>query len=210
MTAKTGQVTVAVLPEGATVYIDGQARGKGAVTLNLSSAPHRLEVKHAGFAAFAREVTPRPGYPQTIQVRLLSDAEVVARSTASSITNSQGQELRRVAAGEFVMGTSRREQGRRANEVLVPVILTKPYYIGTKEVSNREYPAAFAAGTIPAENCMRRWAGDLNPVVNVTWEDAVDYCNWLSAQEGLTPAYEKVFERWQPIKPTPKWLPFAD
>jgi formylglycine-generating enzyme required for sulfatase activity len=32
------------------------------------------------------------------------------------------------------------------------------------------------------------WAGD-NPVVFVSWYDAVQYANWLSAQRGLTPAY---------------------
>ncbi len=202
MTARVGEVTVAVLPDDATVYVDGQARGSGTVTLNLSSAPHRLEVKKDGYASFARSVTPRPGYPQTIRVRLLSDAEVVARSTANSITTSQGQELRRVEAGNFVMGTSRREQGRRANEVLVPVVLTKPFYIGTKEVTNREF-RRFRSGHDSGGALHVALAGDLNPVANLSWEDAVEYCNWLSTQEGLTPAYEKVFERWQPITPTP-------
>lgn len=202
LTARVGEVTVAVLPDDATVYVDGQARGSGTVTLNLSSAPHRLEVKKGGYASFARSVTPRPGYPQTIQVRLLSDAEVIARSTAQSMTTSQGQELRRVEAGSFIMGTSRREQGRRANEVLLPVILTKPFYIGAKEVTNREF-RRFRSGHDSGGSLHKSLAGDMNPVVNVSWEDAVDYCNWLSAQEGLTPAYEKKFERWQPISPVP-------
>lgn len=29
------------------------------------------------------------------------------------------------------------------------------------------------------------------PAVNVSWTDAVDYCNWLSAKDGLEPAYAK-------------------
>lgn len=202
LTARTGEVTVAVLPDDATVLIDGRARGTGTVTLNLSSAPHRLEVRKDGYQSFARSVTPRPGYPQTINVRLLSDAEVEAQSTARSLMTSQGQELRRVEPGEFVMGTSRREQGRRANEVIVPVVLTKPFLIGTKEVTNREF-RRFRGNHDSGGSLHVSLAGDLNPVVNVSWEDAVEYLNWLSAQEGLTPAYEKRFERWQPITPTP-------
>jgi formylglycine-generating enzyme required for sulfatase activity len=202
LTAKVGEVTVAVLPSDATVYVDGQARGTGTVTLNLSSAPHELEVKRNGYATFTRSVTPRPGYPQTINAKLLSDAEVLARSTANSITTSQGQELRRVEPGEFQMGTSRREQGRRANEVIVPVVVSKPFYMGTKEVTNREF-RRFRSGHDSGGTLHVALAGDMNPVVNVSWEDAVDYCNWLSAQEGLTPAYEKKFERWQPVTPVP-------
>ena len=202
MTARTGEVTVQVLPGDATVYIDGEARGKGNLTINLPAAPHRLEVRRDGYATFSRTVTPRPGYPQSIPVRLLSDAEVAAQSVAKAVTNSQGQDLVRMESGTFSMGTSRREQGRQANEVIVPVTITKPYFIGAKEVTNREFrrfrPNHDSGGaTHVALN------GDLNPVANVSWEDAIEYLNWLSAQEGLTPAYEKVFERWQPVRPSP-------
>lgn len=202
LTARTGEVTVQVLPGDATIYVDGQAQGTGNVTLKLSSAPHQLEVRRDGYVSQAREVVPRPGFPQNIRVRLLSDAEMAAQSTANTMTTSQGQELRRVEAGSFSMGTSRREQGRQANEVIVPVTITKPFFISAKEVTNREFrrlrPNHDSGGaTHIALN------GDLNPVANVTWDDTIEYLNWLSAQEGLTPAYEKVFERWQPVSPTP-------
>ncbi len=202
MTARTGEVTVKVLPGDARVYVDGQGRGTGTVTVKLSSAPHRLEVKRDGYATFSRTVTPRPGYPQTISVRLLSEAEVAARSTANSVTTSQGQELKRVEPGTFTMGTSRREQGRRANEVILPVTITRPFFIGTREVTNREY-RRFRENHDSGGGLHISLAGDLNPVANISWDEAVDYLNWLSIQEGLTPAYEKIFERWQPVKPTP-------
>lgn len=202
LTARVGELTVAALPGDATIYVDGRAVGTGTVTMNLSSAPHALEVRRDGYQTFSRSVTPRPGYPQNIPVRLMSDAELASQSIATTISNTQGQVLRRVEAGGFTMGTSRSEQGRRANEVIVPVLLTRPFYIGTKEVTNREF-RRFRENHDSRGDIHLSLAGDLNPVVNVSWEDAVEYCNWLSTQEGLDLAYKKVFEKWQPIEPTP-------
>lgn len=202
LTARVGEVRVDVLPGDAVVYIDGQSRGSGSMTLRLPSAPQRLEVRRNGYQTFSRSVTPRPGYPQTIQVRLLSDAEVQTRSTSNAVTTSQGQVLVRVEPGGFTMGSSRGEQGRRANEVIVPVQLTKPYFISAKEVTNREFNR-FRKNHISGEGLHPSLAGDLNPVVNLSWAEAVEYCNWLSAEEGLTPAYVKKFEQWQPVSPVP-------
>ncbi len=202
LSARTGKVTIAATPEDAQILIDGRVRGRGTMTLDLSSAPHQLEVRKEGYQSFIRSVTPRPGYPQTIPVRLLSNEEARLRSVSASITTSQGQVLRRVEPGSFTMGASRREQGRRANEVIVPVQLTKPYFIGVKEVTNREF-LRFREQHDSGASVHVSLAGNDNPVVNVTWADAVEYCNWLSAQEGLTPAYEKRFEKWEPVRPTP-------
>ncbi len=202
LTARTGRVTVRSYPSDATVYVDGRARGTGTVTLNLSSAPHRIEVRRQGYESYGRSITPRPGYPQTVQIRLRSEEEIRQASIALTITTSNDQVLRRVEPGSFVLGASRSEQGRRANEVLVPVTLTKPFFIAAKEVSNREF-AKFKKSHDSGGDVHVSLAGDNNPAANLSWSDAVEYCNWLSAQEGLPPAYEKKFDKWVSIFPVP-------
>jgi formylglycine-generating enzyme required for sulfatase activity len=42
------------------------------------------------------------------------------------------------------------------------------------------------------------------PVVEVTWYGAVTYCNWLSEEEGLNPAYQ--FINWRQVKDSPDSL----
>ena len=202
LTARTGTLTVNVQPADATVYVDGRARGSGSTTVRLSSAPHRIEVRKAGYESWSRTVTPRPGYPQTMIARLRSHESIARESVALERTSAAGQVLRLVEPGTFTMGSSRSEQGRRANEVIVPVKLTRPFLIGVKEVTNREF-AQFRENHDSGADIHASMAGDNNPVANVTWSDAVQYCNWLSAREGLTPVYKEEFGDWVAIRPFP-------
>ena len=202
LTARTGTLTVNVRPSNATVYVDGQARGSGNTTVRLSSAPHRIEVRKDGHESWSRTVTPRPGYPQTVTASLRSHESIAKESVSVERTTAAGQILRLVEPGTFTMGSSRSEQGRRANEVIVPVKITRPFLIGVKEVTNREF-AQFRANHDSGAHIHASMAGDNNPVANVTWSDAVQYCNWLSAREGLTPVYKEEFGEWVAIRPFP-------
>ena len=86
------------------------------------------------------------------------------------------------------MGASRREPGRRANETLRKVNLTRPFYLGVHEVTNEAYRAfdsSHSAGQIRGYSL----EGERHPVVSVTWEQAVLYCNWLSQKDALRPFY---------------------
>jgi len=202
LSARTGRVTVNVSPADAVVYVDGRARGTGNTTLNLSSSPKRIEVKKAGYASWTRTVTPRPGYPQTLNARLRSEAAIAAAAVEREREVADGHVLRRIEAGSFELGASRSEQGRRANEVIVPVKLSKPFLIGVNEVTNRQF-AAFDPAHDSGADIHPSMAGDNNPVANVSWAQAVQYCNWLSAKEGLTPVYKEEFGEWVAIRPFP-------
>jgi formylglycine-generating enzyme required for sulfatase activity len=192
--AETGEVEIIATPPDAEVFVDGVSHGVAGQTLHLTAEPHQIEVRKSGYQAVAGQVTPRPGFPQTIELELETEEE--ARATAAEAARkptgqtSQGQEMRLIPAGRLRMGASRREPGRRSNETLREVEITRPFYLATEEVSNREFREfrdghrAGAAG----ENSLDL---DDHPVVKITWEDAARYCNWLSTRESLTPFYSE-------------------
>ena len=200
LSARLGTVTVVVQPADATVYVDGQARGKGKTTVRLSAVPHAIEVRRPGYASWKRTVTPRPGYPQTLNASLRSEAAIAAAKVATTLKSPAGQTLRRVEPATFTMGASRAQVGRRANEVIVPVTITRPFLISVHEVTNKEF-AEFRANHDSGSTVHVSLAADGNPVANVTWEDAIEYCNWLSQREGRTPAYKREFGKWVPVYP---------
>jgi formylglycine-generating enzyme required for sulfatase activity len=200
LSARLGTVTVVVQPEDATVYVDGRARGRGKTTVRLSSAPHTVEVRRPGYVSWKRTVTPRPGYPQTLNASLRSEAAIAEERVAKTLTTSAGQTLRRVEPATFSMGASRAEVGRRANEVIVPVTITRPFLISVNEVTNKDF-AEFRANHDSGSSQHASLAADNNPVANVTWEDAIQYCNWLSQKEGRTPVYKHEFGKWVAVYP---------
>ncbi|MGB5626973.1 MAG: PEGA domain-containing protein [Woeseiaceae bacterium] len=202
LSARLGTVTVRVQPADATVYVDGRSRGTGKTTLRLSSAPHRIEVKRQGYRPWTRTITPRPGYPQTVSARLRSLEAIARDSVAQTEVSAGGHTMRRVEGGTFSMGASRAEPGRRANEVILPVTITRPFLISVREVTNKQF-AEFRPNHDSGADVHISLAADDNPVANVSWADAVQYCNWLSKQEGRTPAYRQEFDQWVPIYPTP-------
>ena len=87
-----------------------------------------------------------------------------------------------IKGGTFQMGSPASEADREKDEVRHSVTVSA-FYIGRHEVTQAEYRAL--TGKNPSN-----FKGDDLPVENVTWFDAVRFCNAKSAKEGLAPAYE--------------------
>jgi formylglycine-generating enzyme required for sulfatase activity len=103
-------------------------------------------------------------------------------------------------AGTFPMGSARREAGRRANEGQRAVDLQRRFYVSLREITNaqfREFRPDHRSGFVGQVTLEL----DRQPVVNVSWQDAAAYCNWLSGQDGLKPAYESKGGRLTAIVP---------
>ncbi len=85
-----------------------------------------------------------------------------------------------VPAGTFTMGDTRGEGS--SNELPTHQVTLSSFIIGKYEVTQAEYQAVM--GTNPSQ-----FSGSDKPVEQVTWNNAVEYCNARSIQEGLIPCY---------------------
>jgi formylglycine-generating enzyme required for sulfatase activity len=200
LVAQYGEIQVESTPVGADVWVDGQRRAETPVTLSLTGVSHDVEIRRTGFANATQRVTPRPGFPQKLAFDLTALDQSTGGGYPSVRRTSSSQELKLIPSGQFTMGSSRREQGRRANEVLRPVRITKAFYLGVREVTNAEFRAFkpdHKSGDFGGKTLDE---GD-QPVVRVSPEDAMQYLNWLSIKDGLQPVYEQKNGVWAPVRP---------
>lgn len=188
LTPLLGEVQFAATPSDAELYIDGILMGRANRTLSLPSTPHAVEIRKAGYAPHSTSVIPRPGFIQKVKVRLLTEEEARRLAIPPVITTSAGQELVLLHPGTFTMGASRREPGRRANEVLREVTLTRAFYLGRNEVTNAQF-REFLASHDSGEFEDYKLNLDRQPAAQLEWNDAARYCNWLSKREELPLAY---------------------
>lgn len=92
--------------------------------------------------------------------------------------NSVGMQMVLIPAGEFQMGSTS-EHAFWKEKPIHTVTITKPFYMGATEVTQKQYEAVM--GQNPC-----RTKGINLPVERVRWHDAVEFCKQLSAQEGTT------------------------
>jgi formylglycine-generating enzyme required for sulfatase activity len=136
-----------------------------------------------------------------LEVRRRAVEVVRAIILAHRKSASTGLETALVDPGKFQMGSSPNESWRKPEEAAHPVRITRPFLLGVHEVTQGEYekvmqrnPAWFAAkgggGDKVAGQDTARF-----PVENVTWFDAVEFCNALSKLDGYAPYYKIANEK---------------
>lgn len=196
----TGLVKLTVTPSGGRLFVDNQDRGDPSQTLELTARNHQIRVEVPGYADFETDVIPQPGFSQQLNIVMQTQEEARVSSIPQRLTTAQGDILRFILPGALKMGAGRREPGRRSNEIEKEILLTRSFYLGEKEVSNKSFKAFN-----PAHNSgvlgRALLSEDDRPVVNVSWDQAVRYCNWLSEQDGVEPAYEFKDGRWRLSQP---------
>jgi sulfatase modifying factor 1 len=163
--------------EGAIPRKDEQGMSK---RLTLS---RREFLKMVGIAASA--ATLGACTPQT-STKATPTSTAVPSELAEEITPIT-PEMILVEAGSFPMGSI---DGLPGEQPVHTVHITRPFYIAKYTVTFNEYDKFYhdnlGTGIRKPDD---EGLGRGNRPVEVTWCDAVAYCNWLSEKEGLPPCY---------------------
>ncbi len=196
---REGIIRLLLEPVDTELLVNGKSWGSAPKQLRLIAVEHTLEFKKQGYRSYRTRITPRPGFPQQLKITLKKE-RTPKEATPTMITTQNGYRLTLIRPKTYTMGSSRREQGRKSNETLRKIKLTRPFYMGLQEVTNKEFKEFMArhnSGTFKSKHLN----GADQPVVRVTWEQAALFCNWLSAKQSLPPAYIKKGENLVAVEP---------
>ncbi|HQN22958.1 MAG TPA: SUMF1/EgtB/PvdO family nonheme iron enzyme [Thermotogota bacterium] len=122
--------------------------------------------------------------PQDPEVDYVDGNDLFADLSLASVSTPEGMVL--VEGGSFLMGSN---EGDDDEEPVHTVNLTYDYWMGKYEVTFAEYDA-FCNATGRSKPGDLGWGRGTRPVMNVSWWDAIAYCNWLSEKEGIAKAYD--------------------
>ena len=97
--------------------------------------------------------------------------------------------------GSFEMGSPTRESDHQANEFQHRVEITKPFLMGTHEITQKQYAKVMEASPswFSKTGAGRGKVGTRDtssyPVDSITWFDALEFCNRLSEMDNHKPYY---------------------
>jgi formylglycine-generating enzyme required for sulfatase activity len=109
-------------------------------------------------------------------------------SYSQEAMETQGIHFRLIPGGTYLLGSLANEVGRYADEAQPYRVSLNPFYISVTEITNAQYgqflqttgyktPLYWEDKNLNAPN---------QPVVGVTWHDAVAFCQWLTKVTGIT------------------------
>ncbi|MFM8443629.1 MAG: SUMF1/EgtB/PvdO family nonheme iron enzyme [Methylococcus sp.] len=188
-----GTLTDATLPSDRLVLTLGRSHQAGA-TFNDTLANLQPGERPAAFSVFrdplqTRSPAPAPqGGSQGLKcAETAGPADTAASGDKVTSRNESlgdlGPAMIALPGGRFTMGSPNTETDRSGNEGPPRAVTIRPFAIGRTEVSFDDYDRFARATGRPLPNDSG-WGRGTRPVINVRWEDAVAYADWLSAQTG--------------------------
>ena len=180
------QIEVKSTPPGATITVNGVARGTTPALITLDEiGEEATEVKVTvagleGYQVVRETVTLKIGEQHTFDFTLpkVLPKPVPPPPAPGKINPKDGAELILIPAGEFLMGSAAADNQASPTEKPQHTVYLDAYYIYKNEVTVAQY-RQFCIATGHAMPEAPQWGLlDDHPVVNVSWDDASAYAQW--------------------------------
>ncbi len=172
--AGEGVLALTTDPRDADIYVDGQLKvNTPPVIFRLPEGKHRIEIKVAG----KRE--------EQLEVLIANEAIISKKVTLANLAPPPPlfpqPEMVTIPAGQFRMRDI--QGGGDSDEQPVHTVSVKSFAMSRHEVMFEEYDyfAEQMGREKPSDN---GWGRGNRPVINVSWDDATAYAEWLSQQTG--------------------------
>ncbi|MHC6203139.1 formylglycine-generating enzyme family protein [Breznakiellaceae bacterium SP9] len=183
------------------------------IGLNVMQGGITININNGGQAPVTASPTQQSEPPSRKgpSTSVSPEPQQVQPVTVPELPEPPSQNFVRISAGTFTMGSPVNEADRYSNEVQhrvtvsgfsmdkyeVTVANFRAFVNATDYKTEAETSggAAIWTGSEWARKADANWKNpyftqtENSPVTCVSWNDAVNYCNWKSRQEGLIPAY---------------------
>jgi formylglycine-generating enzyme required for sulfatase activity len=162
----------------ADIYINNRLAGQTPKTVSLLTVQQQIEFRKAAYRTVKKTIIPTTGQTKTVQTELLTEYAARRKAGKPTVAQQLGIQMKSFRLTPFTQGSPVNEKGRRRNEAMIEVRFTKPIYVSQHEITEAQFNQFRGAGT-----------GSKLPVSDITWLEAVQFCNWLSREEGLPEFY---------------------
>ena len=176
-----GVVTIDSQPQ-ADIEINGTKFGQTPQQLKIHAVSQTVTLSAPGYRPHTRTFVPDEDKPLEVFAILQTVKDYRIKNAPTQYSNSAGIEMKLFKnPGSITLGAPRGEIGRRANEFVRKVTLSKPFYAGVHEVTVEQFDKFRTPNKASSAN--------RQPVVGIDWVLAAKFCNWLSNKEGFEPVY---------------------
>ncbi|WP_258367427.1 SUMF1/EgtB/PvdO family nonheme iron enzyme, partial [Mesotoga sp. TolDC] len=130
----------------------------------------------------------RIALPLFIFFTVLVTIAIAVMSLQGHLSSSSVPPMVLVERGSFTMGDTWGD-GESDEKPTHKVTFTYDFYLGKYEITFDEYDD-FCEATGRSKPKDEDWGRGQRPVINVSWDDAIGFCNWLSEKDKLPKAYD--------------------
>jgi len=175
----------------ASVKLNTVAIGNAPLSKQVASIQHTLELEYPGYRSVRKSVSANSNKPTNVNITLLTEFDARRAEGRPLFASQQGINLLRFTPSAYTMGSPPNEQGRRRNEHLLDVDFSRSFWVSEKEITREQFAAFSKEKVVNAKL----------PITGISWLQAVEYCNWLSEQEGLPVFYRFANGRYIDVDP---------